>query len=1765
MQHDIKASPLGQVCKLQRPLTSEVGKKQLQRRRRNRRRDKQDMGLRPHGKGTTAVERFFPKQTQKMETERTLNSGVELSASGGVSMLSQCPQEDKIIAGKGTCTSQNIDYDTKLVIDEDKEAEPVIDTSDTQSNCSSATSDTSRFRGPKKKFLEEFRRSDSSPALETSGSEVSNKVATSSQNKGGNQEHRPVPDSNVNDDEKVCDSTKSDDVQQGSAKYGEKVPMFNLRSCIDLIIDSPLIQNRLVDTSEILNGEYNIKVSLSRLEQGKTVRDLVKTSSNCDTLRNVLDGSADNDWKNMPVSIQSHQSLGSTVSTSSSGPVDIRPKVETISKVSIANTNSSAALKTQDIPSNKTGITAATDDAHSAVQSPLHQIAALASMLPRQPITAMATEADKLGNSRDSSGRSERPRHPPLLPAPASGVDSSSVERTPTQVASKRPPPPLIDILSPPGNQQPNYVIPGGPFRTRSWSDSDFRPQTKLSGSEASLPKRPVLLGSHQVPHGPRQTYAYQPSSPATSTPLVIAPSALSTSQNSFSPQFAGQISPASVAGSSVSPKWTQHQQLGDQRMPTIHTVPSIALYGEHHQMPAPVLNQQGLVHVRHQVRHPTPGKSPSPRGSTQPSKGQRSCSPSPGPNSVRYVTPSTKELRSLQEYQGYSPHGGPGYLATTGLQFSDSSFEAGRPPYPISSGQSSPGASQTSPVHYTQRSVPQKQSVRSYHHTSEQQAQQAQHLSSMLPSPRSLPPGKPLGIAAALASHPGTVGVVAPSAAAAAAAAVLQSVGGQAGDAPLDLTTKAKPFTQLEPNSRYDKGSLGEDTPLDLTVRRPTHDLIEPRSHFGPQERPGPQTENSGFSAHIKSLENSMQKRMQTIEHVQHCQIQTNRQPPPLGGLGHHSVGTQRLPYVPSQSTLPPRLTQHPPRHTPPTSHSQSPSTRPPISQETQSAVKHMLSYPPVEKTLSVTHSRTSTTTAPFTNTENKRGISRGQIRMNATTQLLGNHPPDDILYLKCNVCNSTYGSLHSFRKHFYKVHGFGPTNEHVTVRSISATRGSASKTEKALDEIEKPVHAEQIQGRFLSPPSSDVLTSSRSPAASPDEFHGDQPYDMVHMQVQRPCTMGELEHKMAPLSDHVSPQSSVGDKSNSPSHKPTDVSQSMMRCLQCGQDFPTRDWGVFRRHVRAHEQPQLKCSLCRQTFTSARDLQEHNKTYHQDQMWVCRFCGVGFTHPGALGKHMKMVHESELPQDEEYKCQLCPLVFLDMQQLLIHLGDHKDQADAAGRCADALVRGSVVRRASPDSTNDVEQKPTIEDHSLVTEDKKLPLEILKEEVGKKPKPEFPPQLKQDIDDLTSSQLTTSEIDEENVSKQAETLEKVSRLPPNKTLFELITDKVEEETRKYLNAPQQPVGPAVPSEPQDPGIVHPSSTTQALNGSHVSESSKLIKGPNQMGGGGTPTLAPTNPNQDFNPQSAIVNTSSPLSEIKTEAEAKGKTCTLLQPPFKTMRDALNMLVERAVVDAQDGRKIVEVTAAEFILTKDVSCTDQKKSLEGTKDGAAKEMTVEDQSKQRLSTKRTEPVNSLSDRSVNQATVFDKPEPTGDDLIEQATSRSCEPVLLQAEPPQECQDIEETKVESPVKEDPQKTARMDVPVQQDAPGSGGYSSPPGLSTAPVKTPPVWEASIVEPASPGQHQVPKEHKGTTSETPETVAGPGSPATLCGGLGQGSPVDSLRGSSHSSDTSSLPVEAVSKGVERAEKPKRSSEGILELQQDAKRPKLTDPERN
>lgn len=69
------------------------------------------------------------------------------------------------------------------------------------------------------------------------------------------------------------------------------------------------------------------------------------------------------------------------------------------------------------------------------------------------------------------------------------------------------------------------------------------------------------------------------------------------------------------------------------------------------------------------------------------------------------------------------------------------------------------------------------------------------------------------------------------------------------------------------------------------------------------------------------------------------------------------------------------------------------------------------------------------------------ERDLNNAQ-NVSSINSLIGNHPIDDILYLHCVRCQCSYGSVHSFRKHFRNSHGYMPSSDDVLIQSIKATK---------------------------------------------------------------------------------------------------------------------------------------------------------------------------------------------------------------------------------------------------------------------------------------------------------------------------------------------------------------------------------------------------------------------------------------------------------------------------------------------------------------------------------------------------------------------------------------------------------------------------------------------------------------------------------------------------------------------------------------------------
>lgn len=323
----------------------------------------------------------------------------------------------------------------------------------------------------------------------------------------------------------------------------------------------------------------------------------------------------------------------------------------------------------------------------------------------------------------------------------------------------------------------------------------------------------------------------------------------------------------------------------------------------------------------------------------------------------------------------------------------------------------------------------------------------------------------------------------------------------------------------------------------------------------------------------------------------------------------------------------------------------------------------------------------------------------------------ILGDHPPNDILFLKCSQCTSTYGSLHSFKKHFSKAHGREPTKDDVTIQSISATR---SALEKDLNSVERQDALRSLNllpsNKYYESQIARYKTTDYEGEGHPGEFilKSEEELLLESKLSKSPSTPDEddLTCETSPASEEDKFEEAIKIKSEA-------GEQNTMKCLQCGQEFPTRDWGVFRRHVRAHENPcegQFRCSVCRQGFREEYQWRHHMSTSHMMQSCRCRKCNIAFTHVGDLNKHLQTSHRGGQSGDVEYKCLYCIKTFLSPNDLLLHTQDHErkfeyQSRNKQGKPVPAIGRQDkglsssplclpIVRKATPDTTYSEDKK---------------------------------------------------------------------------------------------------------------------------------------------------------------------------------------------------------------------------------------------------------------------------------------------------------------------------------------------------------------------------------------------------------------------------------------------------------------------------------------
>ncbi|XP_041371806.1 uncharacterized protein LOC121385266 [Gigantopelta aegis] len=262
---------------------------------------------------------------------------------------------------------------------------------------------------------------------------------------------------------------------------------------------------------------------------------------------------------------------------------------------------------------------------------------------------------------------------------------------------------------------------------------------------------------------------------------------------------------------------------------------------------------------------------------------------------------------------------------------------------------------------------------------------------------------------------------------------------------------------------------------------------------------------------------------------------------------------------------------------------------------------------------------------------------LEKGDIatRRNSTTgrnepiqSIIGNHNPNDILYLICRICRQSNGSPYAFRKHFRNHHGFEPKAEHTIVQTISATK-SARQNPYASNGPEADYGPEPGQSG-----AEEQSAVERTPS-QPKEGQGSS-------------------SESFPLQS--SPQNEVGNKSkNYGSRSAADGKQQgvvkdnrentkYLECPECKQTFQLNDFGSYKRHCRQHNQSRTSSgSFIAPELSDPQDSVDKM----QGGITMCKICGVPFS-VHYIEDHVRSVHG--------YFCSQCPDVFKTSDDLQLH-----------------------------------------------------------------------------------------------------------------------------------------------------------------------------------------------------------------------------------------------------------------------------------------------------------------------------------------------------------------------------------------------------------------------------------------------------------------------------------------------------------------------------
>lgn len=268
----------------------------------------------------------------------------------------------------------------------------------------------------------------------------------------------------------------------------------------------------------------------------------------------------------------------------------------------------------------------------------------------------------------------------------------------------------------------------------------------------------------------------------------------------------------------------------------------------------------------------------------------------------------------------------------------------------------------------------------------------------------------------------------------------------------------------------------------------------------------------------------------------------------------------------------------------------------------------------------------------------------------------IIGNHDPNDILYLICRLCTQTYGSPYAFRKHFRSNHGFEPRADHTIVQTISATKMALHLPQPAdiqMAHARKSPH-EKVQ---------------MSPQSVPVPSH--------RKREQNPASI-------KPPASPVDTKSQYGSESGDSDISRQESEKNETKCLECpecGKSFQLNDFGSYKRHCRQHgsllTSGPYTCTDCHLHFSDQKALREHYLLHVKESRFD--------------QKDDKKINDSNSgekveSQENSFTCVKCSLQFDKVEAYTKHLAMHDSREETIGEMYNKVKHAKEITNAHMD-----------------------------------------------------------------------------------------------------------------------------------------------------------------------------------------------------------------------------------------------------------------------------------------------------------------------------------------------------------------------------------------------------------------------------------------------------------------------------------------------